>query len=75
MPQVDIPDEPTPLVDIPDEPTPNSPANPPKTTTTTTTPNKPKLPQTGALWWPVPVTGGSGALLMCAGLVGRRKSK
>ena len=73
VPLVDIPDEPTPLVEIPDEPTPQSPATPPKPTTTT--PNKPKLPQTGALWWPVPVMGGSGAVLMCAGLVGRRKSK
>jgi len=73
VPLVDIPDEPTPQVEIPDQPTPRSPATPPKTTPNK--PNKPKLPQTGALWWPVPVMGGGGAVLMCAGLVGRRKTK
>ena len=73
VPLTDIPEEPTPLVEIPDNPTPLTPATPPKTTTTKS--NKPKLPQTGALWWPVPVMGGGGGLLMCAGLLGRRKNK
>lgn len=82
---IDIPDEDVPLANLPDEPSPTAvlpdmpvpqaqlPSNPPSPTAVLS--DKPKLPQTGALWWPVPLMGGSGGLLMCAGLLGRRKNK
>ncbi len=34
----------------------------------TDTPNEPTLPQTGLLWWPVPLLGGTGALLLFLGI-------
>lgn len=36
------------------------------------TPTEPRLPQTGQLWWPVPVLIASGLLLMVIGLLRRR---
>ena len=63
IPDVDIPDDPTPGVDVP---TPNQP-----------TPEKPdeKLPQTGMLWWPVPVLAVSGMGCFLAGWVKERKDE
>ena len=55
----------------------------PQTYTTTVSPpggssesppgNPPKLPQTGQLWWPVPILGGGGLLLIAVGTRLRRK--
>ena len=60
----DIPDEPAPIAPAtPDEPTaPDEPA----------TPAKPTLPQTGQLWWPVPILISAGLLFVVIGLVRRR---
>lgn len=65
------PDEP----DVPDEPdAPDKPDSPDKPNT----PNKPtdqeneKLPQTGQLWWPVPVMLAIGLLLIVIGVVRRK---
>lgn len=44
--------------------------------TTPTTPSKPgKLPQTGQLWWPVPVLLWAGVLCLVIGLIRRRGSR
>ena len=84
VPLVDIPDEPVPLVDIPDEPVPTTTKtsqnpNTPKKPNTTTINDEPvplaRLPQTGLLWWPVPVLAVAGVALTSAGLVGRRKAE
>ena len=52
--------------DIPDEPTPTTKPDTP------TTPGKPTLPQTGQLWWPVPVLIAAGLLFVVIGLLRRR---
>ena len=54
----------------PDQPdTPSQPDTPDQPT-----PDKPTLPQTGSLWWPVPVLAAGGLLcLLCGALTGRRK--
>lgn len=86
VPLVDIPDEPTPLIEIPDQPVPTKPAQPenPKTpekpeTPTTDIPDEPvplaMLPQTGLLWWPVPVMAVAGAALTSVGMLGRRRAE
>lgn len=55
-------------------------SNPPKETNPPTGGNTPpggtssKLPQTGQLWWPVPILGCAGVLLLIAGIVRRRRS-
>ena len=56
----DNPDNP----DIPDEPPPLGPGD---------QPGEPTLPQTGALWWPVPLLAAAGLLLLTAGLLLRRR--
>lgn len=62
----DTPDTP----DAPDTPdTPKSPDNP----SAPDTAGQPKLPQTGQLWWPVPVLAAAGLLLIAAGLLYRRE--
>ena len=33
------------------------------------------LPQTGQLWWPVPMLAGAGVLLLLAGLIQRRRGE
>ncbi|MCI7733518.1 MAG: Cna B-type domain-containing protein [Dysosmobacter sp.] len=67
----DVPDTPEPP-DQPDKPTPpdtpNQPDRPDRPGTPgTTTPGKPTIPQTGALWWPVPVLAAGGMLLFLLG--------
>lgn len=57
--------------DIPDEPTPTTPTTP----TTPDTPGKPTLPQTGQLWWPVPLLLAVGLLFLVLGLLRRRRSE
>jgi len=47
----------------------------PPTTPPGTTTKKTKLPQTGQLWWPVPVLAGAGVLLILAGLFYRRTGR
>lgn len=85
-PETDIPDEPPPRSefppppdeDIPDDPTPQGevppdediPDEPPPTTDVP--PDEPGLPQTGMLWWPVPVLAGSGIILILLGWLWRR---
>lgn len=44
------------------------------TTPGPTTPEKPKLPQTGQLWWPVPVMGFAGTVLFLLGWIRRKES-
>lgn len=56
--------------DIPDNPPPTGPTTP--TDPTPPKPGKPTLPQTGQLWWPVPVLTAAGLLLVIAGLLRRR---
>ncbi len=75
VPLANLPDEPSPTAVLPDMPVPQAqlPSTPPSPTAVLS--DKPKLPQTGALWWPVPLMGGSGGLMLCAGLLGRRKNK
>ncbi len=51
--------------DVPDEPPP----------TTPDTPDEPRLPQTGQLWWPVPVMLTAGLLFVILGLLRRRRSE
>lgn len=58
-------------------PPPTEPAGPttpvgPTDPTDPTTPSKPGLPQTGQLWWPVPVLLAAGMLFVVMGLVRRR---
>lgn len=50
---------------------------PPKETETEKPPEKPKgkLPQTGQLWWPVPVMAIAGTVLLTAGIMSRKKEK
>ncbi len=84
VPEVDIPDKPTPggdpdpeeeipdtappEIDIPtDEPDPDIPDTPPPTDAPEDT-----LPQTGSLWWPVPLLACGGLALLLIGL-GRRR--
>ena len=74
VPQTDIPDEPTPLIEIPDTDVPKKP-NLPVTTIPDKDVPRARLPQTGLLWWPVPVMGSGGAVLMGLGIRGWRKSK
>lgn len=40
----------------------------------TGSPDSGKLPQTGSLWWPVPVLTAAGLILVCAGVMRRRRS-
>ncbi len=53
---------PPPGGDTPGNPPGDTPGNPPE-----------KLPQTGQLWWPVPILGGAGLLLIAIGAKLRRK--
>lgn len=39
-----------------------------------TPPNTPRLPQTGQLWWPVPILAGAGCIFLIAGMVRRKMS-
>lgn len=75
-PTPDTPDTPTPdTPDTPDTPAPDTPTpDTPDTpdTPTPNTPDTPTLPQTGQLWWPVPLLLIAGAALMLAGLRRRR---
>ncbi len=50
------------------------PGDPERTVTKPRTPDKPDpvLPQTGQLWWPVPVMCGGGVILIAVGLIVRR---
>ncbi len=50
---------------------------PPTETETKQPPKKPKgkLPQTGQLWWPVPVMAIAGTVLLTAGIMSRKKEK
>lgn len=48
--------------ETPDKPTPTKP-----------TPDKPKLPQTGQVWWPVPLLCAVGTVLLVTGLVLRKR--
>lgn len=47
---------------VPDKPVPTTPSSP----------TKPRLPQTGQLWWPVPVLIAAGLLFVILGLIRRR---
>lgn len=62
--------------DIPDNPPPTGPSSPAEpmqpTEPTPSKPNEPTLPQTGQLWWPVPVLMVAGLLLVVIGLIRRR---
>ena len=79
-PDVDIPDDPDdPDVDIPDDPTPGGdeedPKDPGKDEPTSgggEKDDKPKLPQTGQLWWPVLPLGAAGAGLLAVGAARRK---
>lgn len=65
----DTPDTP----DNPDEPgEPDSPDGPPEPSEPSN-PGEPKLPQTGVLWWPVPVLASAGLLFIIIGLIRRRR--
>lgn len=66
--EAELPEEPD-TPDLPD--TPEQPSKP-GTPDSPDTPKKPTLPQTGQLWWPVPVLAASGLLLIAAGLLRRR---
>ena len=61
--QPDQPENPPDEPDIPDEPPPLGPGEP----------GEPTLPQTGALWWPVPLLAAAGLLLLTAGLLLKRR--
>ena len=61
-PPPDTPDTPPGTVDIPPE-------TPPKIEDV---PDGPKLPQSGQLWWPVPVLAAAGLFLIAVGMVRRR---
>ena len=77
--QPDSPDNPD-NPDNPDQPenpgspdSPDVPEGPASKPPTTPDGPKPSLPQTGALWWPVPVLAGSGMLLFTLGWVRAQK--
>lgn len=57
-------DDPEELEIPPEEPTPDEPDEP--------TPDEPILPQTGQLWWPVPVLSCGGLLFIAIGMLRRR---
>lgn len=66
--------------DIPDQPTPMDPGpTPPEPPETMDIPDEPvplsQLPQTGQLWWPVPVLTAAGLLLVIFGLLRRRGAR
>lgn len=76
------PDEPQPTEPTnPTEPTkPTEPAKPTEPTApagstppSSSTPDQPKIPQTGQLWWPVPVLACAGFFFIAAGLIRRRR--
>ena len=48
---------------------------PPPTPTPSPTPSGSRLPQTGQLWWPVPVLALTGLLLLALGLRGKKKNE
>ena len=55
----------------------NTPKQPPETPPVTPPVNPPgqkTLPQTGALWWPVPILAAAGLLLIAAGAGKKRKT-
>lgn len=60
------------IEDIPDKPVPPSPDKPTPPPTQVRNPGKPTLPQTGQLWWPVPILMAAGMLLVVIGLIHRR---
>lgn len=51
----------------------SAPDTPPTDPTVPSSPSDPKLPQTGQLWWPVPLLVSMGLLLIVAGLIRRRR--
>ena len=77
----DIPDWNPPLGELPDDPTDPEPSDSPDPETSNSpdpapeTPNNPGdgLPQTGQLWWPVPMLGIGGAVLVMLGVLRHRK--
>ena len=83
--EAEKPDEPEkpgePEQEIPDQPTPGGPGEvppgepeAPMTLPDTPVPTGPALPQTGQLWWPVPLLICAGLLFVVIGLVRRRES-
>ena len=67
----EIPDEPPPEGDTP----PDEPTSPPEDIPDEPTPTGPGLPQTGMLWWPVPVLACAGLFLFLMGWGKRRHGK
>ena len=61
-----------PVPDTPDPPDPDVPLTPP--TETPSSPGRPVLPQTGQLWWPVPLLVIAGLVFVVLGLLRRRGS-
>ena len=60
--------------EIPEEPTPEGPTEPPEELPDEPTPTGPTLPQTGQLWWPVPVLACAGMLLFLLGWARKEKA-
>lgn len=63
----ELPDEPTPEGPLPEVPEENIPDEP--------VPQGPALPQTGVLWWPVPLLACAGMALFLAGWARRRSEE
>lgn len=70
-PPIENPPDDDVIIDIPDDPTPLDASVAPPTPAAVTTTNK-RLPQTGLLWWPVPVLLSAGLLCVIIGVVRRR---
>jgi len=76
VPLVDIPEELVPTTDQPNQPQTPPTTNPPQSVTILDNPVPlARLPQTGLLWWPVPVLAAAGAVLFAVGLRGRLRTR
>lgn len=76
IPDEPIPDEPTPTVDIGDEEVPlvDTPEDP-EIEIPDEEPPLARLPQTGLLWWPVPVMALAGAACVVFGIISKRRNQ
>ena len=75
VPDSSKPDDSKPEESVPDSSKPDDSKTPSSSKSETSSVTDTSLPQTGSLWWPVPVLGGAGVILIAAGVRVSSKKK
>lgn len=74
-PGTDLPDQETPLSQVDPDPDPQDPEDPDAIPIEDPEVPLSRLPQTGQLWWPVPLLAMGGMVMLLLGLISRRRSR